>query len=474
MNKSSATHLRLPLKSLLAFLIILILLEIVVGYRAYTNISRSYEGSQDLNVVGSLRMLIQRINSSTITLTSGLSTQDTYQNLQRDIARADLIISGLREGHAALQIRPITDLRELQLLENLENNWTRYLQTVDHIITEGSQMPLEERRQLVGQLNNQANEITRFIDELIVLEQERTKQSLQVLALNFLTGGMLGTIIILFFWYLFLQRGFIKPLTDLLPAVEAILQCDATQRVPEEGSSSTINIAANYNRMANNMQTTYTKISQNLYDILTLNNRLMWLGRELYNESSKSYADGKTDLELIKDHLQSKYPELLETIEQLSVTNEKHQITHQNIDSLTHSIIDVLAKQSYYAEDLRDKQVFLEPSLENNNLIDLLIADLEMRRQRVHLYVMGYGEPNSIGTCRLDKWQKDKGRERFHDHPRFESLIEHHENFHKALDEVLDSIANNQVKFLQETLGRVDTFTELAIIDLQHLKAACQ
>jgi len=447
---TSTQQLTLPFRAFFWFLVALIIVQIFIGIHAYSIIGQAYKGSQDINVIGSLRMLIQRTNSSAVTLTSAMSTDDTYIQLQTDVQRADMIINGLKEGNSSLGINPVTETEELELVSLIETEWANYTENIQHLILHGQEMTLTEKQELISTLSIQARKMTLAIDELIIIQQEASKSSLQSLTTTFLLTGIFSTILLIFFGYLFLHKGFIKPLANLLLALEAVMNGNSRIRLPEEGASATRKIAANYNELADNIQDTYVNISRDFVSLLTLNNRLVSLNREL-----------------LKSHSKQSHQSQLEIAATGTLANKDKD------SKLIQTILHTLAEQSRYAEDLRDKQVFLEPSLENKDLIDLLITDLEMRRQRVHLYALGYGEPDSIGTCRLDRWQRNNGG-KLDDHPRFESLLRHHENFHKALDDVLASIANNQTELLPEKLGSVDTFTELAIIDLQHLKEACQ
>ncbi len=450
-DKASTQKLFFSFRAFFWFLAVLIILQLAVGIYAYDLIEQTHEGSPDINIVGSLRMLVQRINGSTVTIASDMHSLDTWDQLQRDVQRANHIIQGLRYGDPSLRLVPLKGERQLDLLHTLEIEWPQYIQNIEALIVQDPQMTPEEKQLLIQQLSSQANYMVLTIDELTLLEQNRSKSSLQVLTLIFLTVGIVSTILIIIFWYRFLHQGFIRPLSTLLPALEAVMKGDTKQRVPEEGTHTTRKIAANYNQLATNLQSTYIDISRNLSSVLVINNKLIYLTRKL----SKTVTENNEQL--------------------LDANSTEEQLkTKQDMLSQTNEIMILLTRQSIYAEELRDKQVFLESSLCDKEMMELLMTDIEMRRQRAYLYSMGHGEPKHIGDCRLDTWIGQRGEKLFSDYPRFKSLTEHHHSFHQALADVIDTVANNETEHLQEKLSRVDTFAELCIIDLQQLKAACQ
>ncbi len=429
----------------LTFLILLQLISSILGYRI---IGKAYEGSQDMNTIASLRMLIPRIGRSTMEVMTDISASNAINQIAIDISRTETILNGLSEGNQTLRLRPVSNEEQISVLTNIQKDWTEFKNSILYILEYDNTLSTIEKEALITHLNSLANDLILSTDTLIILIQEESKQKLQILTAWLLLGGIISTILILIFWYLILHRGFIKPLSELLPALNAITNGNARQRLSVDGAPSTKKLNTSFNQLATTIENAYTSGSRDLNGLIHLNNRLLALSREL-----------TITAEQINTTLNSPQKELKDIHKGL-----------ENIKTSTETMIHQLIEQAKHTENLRTLQSFFEPTLTHQETIDVLITEIGTQREKIQLYTLGYSKLDDINFSRLDNWLEHQGVDLFIDHPRFQSLREHQQQYRQTLANIQLAFNKNQNDEILIELSRADSFAELSIMDLSLLK----
>lgn len=497
----------------IVFLLIIVTFQITVAIYSVAMINQTYRDSQDMNVVGTLRWLTQRLGRSSMQIMAGSSAAEVKSQIDTDITRANTILYALEHGDKTLDIKPATKQEYLEILATINISWAEYKDLVTSIKKgEINYSSPEIQRQTMTSLTTLSDAIVSDIDTYIYLTQEDLRTAIKDIALNAFVLAIISSLIIFFFWYRLLKNGILNPLNSLESAMYNLSDGNTLLKIPVQGSPEIQRTIMSYNSLSDSLHELVKSLTHELNSIVTFNSELIQLSYELLEITTKATEDNlisplqdknsDTTISLVKKisnaceeisielesisketQLSNLHPVAAKTREQ--VESFKSQLTRltqtqsstisllDNINKRTTYLLQTSLATAAYADNIRYRLEHWEKNMSLQEVLKLRQMDQEMWKQRVHLYLLGYGTINldeilNETVCRLGHWIYNHGQGYFNNHPRFRSLMEHHTKYHETAIRILDmGITHREIS---EELAILEHFSQLISIDLQELE----
>lgn len=494
----------------IVFLLILVTFQMTVAIYSYTMINQTYKNSQDMNVVGNLRWLTQRLGRSAMQIMAGSSDAEIKLRIDTDITRVNTILYALEHGDKTLNIKPATNQEYLEILATINISWAEYKDLVTSIKKgEINYNSPEIQRQTMTSLTILSDSIVGDIDTYIYLTQEDLRITIKDIALNAFMLAIISSLIIFFFWYKLLKKGVLNPLSSIESAMYNLSDGNTLLKIPVQGSPEIQETIKSYNNLSDSLNELVKSLTNELNSIVTFNSELIQLSYELLEVTTKASEDNliqdknsDTTISLVKKisnackeisielesisketQLSNLHPVAEKTREQ--VESFKSQLTRltqthsstinllDNINTRTTYLLQTSLATAAYADNIRYRLEHWEKNMSIQEVLKLKRIDQEMWKQRVHLYLLGYGTINideilNERVCQLGHWIYNHGQGYFDNHPRFRSLMEHHTKYHKTAISVLDmGITHREIS---EALAALEHFSQLISNDLYELE----
>lgn len=276
----------------IVFLLIIVTFQITVAIYSVAMINQTYRDSQDMNVVGTLRWLTQRLGRSSMQIMAGSSAAEVKSQIDTDITRANTILYALEHGDKTLDIKPATKQEYLEILATINISWAEYKDLVTSIKKgEINYSSPEIQRQTMTSLTTLSDAIVSDIDTYIYLTQEDLRTAIKDIALNAFVLAIISSLIIFFFWYRLLKNGILNPLNSLESAMYNLSDGNTLLKIPVQGSPEIQRTIMSYNSLSDSLHELVKSLTHELNSIVTFNSELIQLSYELLEITIKATED---------------------------------------------------------------------------------------------------------------------------------------------------------------------------------------